>query len=74
MIRKTALLVAAMLAVLTQPAGPGQAEVVAQSDAGFVVKLSADATASPADTSCMLIAPAKWWSSDHTWLRDAANF
>ena len=73
MIRTNALLAAAMLAALTLPAGASQADVIAQSDAGFVVKLSADTNASPADTWRMLIAPAKWWSSDHTWSRDAAN-
>ena len=73
MIRTNALLAAAMLAALMLPAGASQANGIAQSDAGFVVKLSADTNASPADTWRMLIAPAKWWSSDHTWSRDAAN-
>ena len=70
MIRKIALLAALLLAV---PAASSRAEVVAQSEVGFVVKLSAETTASPQDAWRMLIAPAKWWSSDHTWSHDAAN-
>ena len=73
MIRKAALLAAALLAALAVPQGSGHAEVVAQSEAGFVVKLSADTAASPAESWRTLIAPAKWWSSDHTWSHDAAN-
>lgn len=73
MIRESTLFAAVLLTALVMPAGPGHAEVVAQSEAGFVVKLSADAAASPVDTWRMLIAPAKWWSSDHTWSHDASN-
>ena len=73
MLRKFALCTVAALSVLPLSAAPLRAEVAAQSDAGFVVKLSADTTASPADAWAMLIAPAKWWSSDHTWSHDAAN-
>ena len=73
MIRKTVLLAAAALAAVAAPQAASQAEVVAQSEAGFVVKLSADTVAAPADSWRMLIAPAKWWSSEHTWSRDAAN-
>ena len=73
MIRKTALLAAAMLAALAVPQASSRAEVVAQSDAGFVVKLSADTVATPVDAWRTLIAPAKWWSNDHTWSHDAAN-
>lgn len=73
MIRKTALLAAALLAALAVPQASSQAEIVAQSEAGFVVKLTADTAAAPADAWRMLIAPAKWWSSDHTWSHDAAN-
>lgn len=73
MIRKSILFSAVIMATLSGSAAPLQAEVVAQSDAGFVVKLSADTTAAPADAWRMLVAPAKWWSSDHTWSHDAAN-
>ena len=73
MLRKLTLLAAVTLSGLAVPVAPLQADVAAQSDAGFVVKLTADTTA-PADAAWrMLIVPAKWWSSDHTWSHDAAN-
>jgi uncharacterized protein YndB with AHSA1/START domain len=71
MIRK--FLAPAVLAALTLAPHVARAEVVAQSDAGFVVKHSAEVTADPQAAWKMLIAPAKWWSSDHTWSKDAAN-
>ena len=70
MIRNTVLLTALLLAV---PTTASRAEVVVQSEAGFVIKHSAETTPAPADTWRILIAPAKWWSSDHTWSHDAAN-
>ncbi len=73
MSRKISLLVAVTLAALAVPAAPLQAEVATLSDAGFVVKLTADTTAPPDAAWRMLIVPAKWWSSDHTWSHDAGN-
>lgn len=73
MLRKSTLLAAVMLAMPATHAAPLQAAVTAQSDAGFVVKLTAETTAPPAETWRMLVSPAKWWSSDHTWSHDAAN-
>ena len=73
MFRQTTKTVAALLAALTPMAAPSKAEVIAQSDVGFVVKLITETTAQPADAWRMLVAPAKWWSSDHTWSHDAAN-
>lgn len=73
MIGISRLLVVAALAALAIPSAPLGAEVVTQSEAGFVVKLTADTSAQPADTWAALIVPAKWWSSDHTWSHDAAN-
>ena len=73
MARKITLLAAVTLSVLIVPVAPSQAEVAAQSDAGFVVKLTAETTAPQDATWRMLIAPAKWWSSDHTLSHEAAN-
>ncbi len=67
----TKLLLAALL--LTVPTLPAPAEVIAQSDAGFVVKHSVEVAADQQAVWKALIAPAKWWSSDHTWSHDAAN-
>ena len=50
-----------------------QAEVVSATDAGFVIRLSADAASSKTDAWLAMIAPAKWWSDDHTYTGKAAN-
>lgn len=63
----------AMLAALVLTGPTAQAEVAAQSDAGFVIKHSAEVAAEPKAVWKVLIAPAKWWSSSHTWSGDAAN-
>lgn len=52
---------------------PAAAEVVASSDAGFVIKHVVDVPATPADTWKALIAPAGWWNSAHTYSADSAN-
>ncbi len=70
MIRITAVFAALLIAASAVPA---QAEVVAQSDAGFVIKQSVEVSADQQAVWKALIAPAKWWSSEHTWSHDAAN-
>lgn len=70
MIRITAVFAALLIAASAVPA---QAEVVAQSDAGFVIKQSVEVSADQQAIWKALIAPAKWWSSEHTWSHDAAN-
>jgi uncharacterized protein YndB with AHSA1/START domain len=54
-------------------ATPAHAELVAQTDAGFVVRHVAEVTAPPEDAWQALIAPAEWWSGDHTFSGDAKN-
>ena len=71
--RSVHLLAAVMLAGFAALPGKAQAEVTAQSDLGFVIKHSAEVPASQAEVWAALIAPAKWWSPDHTWSHDAAN-
>lgn len=66
-------LVPATLAALALAPQSARAEVAAQSDAGFVVKHSAEVAADPQAVWKVLVAPAKWWSSEHTWSKDAAN-
>lgn len=61
------------LAALTFAPQAARAEVVAQSDAGFVIKHSAEVAADQQVVWKALIAPAKWWSSDHTWSKNAEN-
>lgn len=53
--------------------GSAQAEITAETDAGFVSRHEVIVEASPKETWLALISPARWWSSQHTWSADAAN-
>jgi len=55
-------------------AAPAQAKVIDQGDAGFTVAHTAQVAASPDDVWAMLRMPQKWWSKEHSWSGDAANF
>ncbi|MFM5930988.1 MAG: SRPBCC domain-containing protein [Novosphingobium sp.] len=59
-------------AVLVQ-AGPALAEVKEMTDAGFVIRMTEEVTASPEDSWKALISPADWWSGEHTYSGDAKN-
>ncbi|WP_428631594.1 hypothetical protein [Sphingopyxis sp.] len=50
------------------------AKVVEQSEAGFTVAHTAQVAATPTDVWKMLRMPQNWWSKDHSWSGDAANF
>ena len=50
------------------------ARVIDQSDAGFTVAHTAQVAAAPEDVWKMLRMPQNWWSKDHSWSGDAANF
>ncbi|MBN8845594.1 MAG: SRPBCC family protein [Sphingomonadales bacterium] len=67
-------LAAALLSLAALAAGPAQAKVIDQSDIGFTVAHTAQVAASPEDVWKMLRLPDKWWSKDHSWSGDAANF
>ncbi|WP_082703669.1 hypothetical protein [Novosphingobium sp. Fuku2-ISO-50] len=54
-------------------AAPAHADVIAQSPQGFVSRNVVVVGASPAVVWKRLVAPAAWWSSDHTFSGDAAN-
>lgn len=70
---RTKLAAIALLTLTALPVPLAQAEVAAQSATGFVIKLTAETTASKSDTWNSLIAPNKWWSGQHTYTGDAAN-
>jgi uncharacterized protein YndB with AHSA1/START domain len=53
---------------------PAAAKLIDQSDAGFTAAHSARVAATPEDVWKMLRAPQNWWSKDHSWSGDAANF
>ena len=69
---KTFLLTAALPAALG--AAPANAKVIDQSELGFTVAHTAQVAATPEDVWKMLRMPQKWWSKDHSWSGDAANF
>ena len=54
-------------------AAPLHAAVAAQSADGFVITGSAEVAAGPEQSWRVLIAPALWWSKDHTWSQNSAN-
>lgn len=70
---KAKLAAFALLALVAAPAPLAQAEVAAQSPAGFVIRLTADTPASKADAWKALTTPSKWWSDEHTYTGDAGN-
>lgn len=61
---------AAALALAAQPAA---AEVVAQSEAGFVTRTAVTVKADPAAAWLALVAPNQWWNGEHTYSGDPAN-
>ena len=65
-------------ALLSSPVALGaasaNAKVVDQSEAGFAVAHTAQVAATPADVWKMLRMPQNWWSKEHSWSGDAANF
>ena len=63
-------LAASALILIAQTAS---AEVVASSEAGFVIRQTAEVPADPAATWQALIAPQTWWSKAHTFSGDSAN-
>ena len=69
---KTGLLTALLPAALC--AAPAHAKVIDQGEIGFTVAHTAQVAATPADVWKMLRMPQNWWSKDHSWSGDAANF
>ena len=67
---KHLLPIATLAALLAQPAS---AEVVASSEAGFVIRQTAEVPADLAASWQALIAPQNWWNKAHTFSGDPAN-
>lgn len=63
---------AMLLATVVVPAA-ARADVTEQTDRGFVSRNVVVMAGSPAAVWKRLVAPAGWWSSDHTFSGDAAN-
>jgi uncharacterized protein YndB with AHSA1/START domain len=60
--------------ILLVPALPSRATVTDVASNGFTLNIAAHIMASPDKVYAALIAPAKWWSSEHTFSGDAKNF
>ena len=65
---------AALLSAAICCSAPAAAKVIDQSGIGFTVAHTAQVAASPDDVWKMLRMPQKWWSQEHGWSGDAANF
>jgi hypothetical protein len=61
------------LIALALIAAPAQAEVVASSDAGFVIRRAADVTAGADAVWAELLKPSEWWNGKHTYSGNAGN-
>lgn len=70
MIAKFSILLTAGLFGLAVPVS---AEVVQKSDAGFVVRVTQEVAATPADAWKAFVTPSIWWSGSHTFSGSAAN-
>lgn len=68
--RRSIRLAQAALALLAAPAA---AEVRSADDAGFDVGASETVAAEPDAVWSALVAPSRWWDSEHTWSGKASN-
>jgi uncharacterized protein YndB with AHSA1/START domain len=64
---------AAALTCASLAGGRAAAEVLNVAANGFEIRETAHTTASPDQVYAALLQPARWWSSDHTFSRSAAN-
>ncbi|PKQ00708.1 MAG: hypothetical protein CVT74_02750 [Alphaproteobacteria bacterium HGW-Alphaproteobacteria-13] len=65
---------AALLSATIGCSVPAAAKVIDQSEIGFTVAHTAQVAATPEEVWKMLRMPQKWWSKEHSWSGDAANF
>lgn len=66
-----ALGIAAFLLAISAPVA---AEVTHSTDQGFTISHERIVAADPGTLWAALVAPARWWSAEHSWSGDAANF
>lgn len=66
--------VCSLLAPVLLVASPASAEVAASTDTSFTIVERVTVTATPAKLWAVLVAPSAWWSGEHSWSGDAANF
>lgn len=61
------------VAALSSLSNPARAKVVDVSDRGFVIRHIVEVPAGADATWAVLVKPAVWWDSKHTWSRNAGN-
>ncbi|MBB4612200.1 SRPBCC family protein [Novosphingobium taihuense] len=66
-------LTAGLCGLAVVASAPAHAEVLARTDAGFVVRVTAEVSASPADAWKAFTTPSLWWNPQHTFSGEAAN-
>jgi len=64
---------AGVIGLLQLPAQRAAAEVQSAASNGFEVRETVHVAAAPDKAYAALLLPARWWSSDHTFSRNAAN-
>jgi uncharacterized protein YndB with AHSA1/START domain len=65
---------AIVIGALLLATAPALAEVKESSSSGFVIQLGIDVPATPQAAWDALVTPRKWWSAEHSYSSDAANF
>ena len=71
---RCSMLQAAALLALAGLAAPAAAKVVDATDSGFAVTADYDIAVPPDALWAMLVQPELWWSAEHSWSGNAANF
>jgi hypothetical protein len=62
-----------LMGLSTLPAGSAQAEVVSAANNGFEVHEAIHVAAPPDKAFAAVLTPSRWWSSSHTFSKNAAN-
>ncbi len=65
---------AIVIGALLLPAAPANAEVKESSSSGFVIQLGIDVPGTPQAAWDALVTPRRWWSAEHSYSSDSANF
>ena len=68
------IVIGALIAGVLILAGRAQADVVDAGAGGFVLRETATIVAPPDKVWATLIAPSQWWSPEHSYSHDAANY
>lgn len=67
------LLTAGLGGLAVVASAPARAEVTARTDTGFVIRVTGEVAASPAEAWKAFTTPSLWWNPQHTFSGEAAN-